>query len=186
MKCPSCGHSDDRVLDTREQKDGQSIRRRRECLQCRARFSTVESVILSYPFVIKKDGRREPFNREKLIRGLQAACQKRPIGLSQLEAIADRLSQWIAGVGERDVPSATIGAQVMRELRTIDNVAYVRFASVYKNFRDLQEFVEGLDHTTEKSLATSACEPSQLSFVGERIVDEKTGPGISIADSLPT
>lgn len=171
MKCPNCGHSHDRVLDTREQKDGQSIRRRRECLHCRSRFSTVESMTLTYPYVIKKDGRREPFAREKLLKGLQAACQKRPVGLAQLELLVDRLSLWITGLGEREIPTRMLGERVMSELRSLDDVAYVRFASVYRTFRDIQEFVETLDCPEEKRI------PAQLSFSSERIFDETPSPG---------
>ncbi len=158
MNCPSCGHSNDRVLDTREQKDGQSIRRRRECLNCRTRFSTLEELTLTYPFVIKKDGRREPFSREKLLKGIQAACQKRPVGLAQVESLVDRISLWITGLGDREVPTQKLGERVMRELRNLDNVAYVRFASVYRTFADIQQFVDCLEDQS------SVSEPSQLSF----------------------
>lgn len=165
MKCPSCGLSEDRVLDTREQKDGQSIRRRRECLHCKSRFTTLETTTLTFPFVIKKDGRREPYSREKILKGIQAACQKRPIGLNQLESFVDRISQWILSVPDQEVSSGLIGAKVMQELRPLDDVAYVRFASVYRTFQDIQEFVETLDP--------------------ERITDEapgsKTGPASSIS-----
>lgn len=178
MNCPSCGQSHDRVLDTREQKDGQSIRRRRECLHCRTRFSTLESLTLSFPFVIKKDGRREPFNREKLLKGIQAACQKRPVGLAQLESLVDRISLWITGLGDRDVPTQRLGERVMRELRLLDNVAYVRFASVYRTFTDIQQFVECLE---EEPVAAS--EPSQLSF-SERTSDETSIQGTRPADSF--
>lgn len=144
MKCPYCGHSDDRVLDTRVQKDG-AIRRRRECLECKARFSTLETIMLNFPFIIKKDGRREPFSREKILKGLQAACQKRPVSLPQIEAIVDRLSVWIVNRGESEISSRLLGRKVMAELKNLDDVAYVRFASVYRNFKDVQEFVETLD-----------------------------------------
>lgn len=156
MKCPSCGHSNDRVLDTREQRDGQTIRRRRECMSCKNRFTTTESVILTFPFLIKKDGRREPFSREKLLRGLQAACQKRPIDLAQLEAVTERISFWVAGLGERDVPTQMIGEKIMAELRQLDHVAYVRFASVYRNFQDVQDFVEVLRREERAENATSS------------------------------
>ncbi len=145
MKCPYCGHNEDRVLDTREQKEGEVIRRRRECLQCKSRFSTVESLNLIFPSVVKKDGRREPFSKEKISRGLQAACQKRPISLGQLDAVVDRIATWIVNRGEKEVPARLIGQKVMRELRLLDDVAYVRFASVYRTFQDVQEFVETLE-----------------------------------------
>lgn len=156
MKCPSCGQSEDRVLDTREQKDGQSIRRRRECLHCKSRFTTLETTTLTFPFVIKKDGRREPFSREKILKGLQAACQKRPIGLSQLEAFVDRISQWILSQADQEISTSLIGAKVMQELRPMDDVAYVRFASVYRTFQDIQEFVETLDPERIEHAAASA------------------------------
>lgn len=144
MKCPFCGHSEDKVLDTRVQKDG-GIRRRRECLSCKSRYSTLETVMLSYPFVIKKDGRREPFSKEKLLRGLQASCQKRPVSLSQLEGVVERLSSWVITRGEGEINSKIIGRRIMAELKQLDDVAYVRFASVYKNFKDVQDFVEKLE-----------------------------------------
>jgi transcriptional repressor NrdR len=145
MRCPSCSNNHDRVLDTREQKEGQSIRRRRECLSCKTRFTTVEEMLMSLPYVIKKDGRREPFLREKLGKGIQAACQKRPIGLNQIEGIVERVSQWVASFGEQELSTELIGTRVIRELKALDDVAYVRFASVYKTFRDIQEFVETLE-----------------------------------------
>lgn len=145
MKCPYCGHNEDRVLDTREQKEGEVIRRRRECLKCKSRFSTVENLSMNFPYIVKKDGRREPFSREKVLRGLQAACQKRPISLAQVEGIVDRIMAFVVNRGEKEIPSRLIGQKVMMELRLLDDVAYVRFASVYRNFRDVQEFVETLE-----------------------------------------
>ncbi len=144
MKCPFCGHADDKVLDTRVQKDG-AIRRRRECLECKARFSTVETIMLAYPFIIKKDGRREPFNKEKIIKGLQAACQKRPVSLAQIDASVERISAWVINRGENEISSRVIGKKVMAELKQLDDVAYIRFASVYRTFKDVQEFVETLE-----------------------------------------
>lgn len=144
MKCPFCSHSDDRVLDTRVQKDG-SIRRRRECLECKARFSTVETIMLAMPFIIKKDGRREPFNKEKVLKGLQAACQKRPVSLPQIDAVVEKIASWIVNRGESEISSRLIGKKVMAELKQLDDVAYIRFASVYRTFKDVQEFVETLE-----------------------------------------
>ena len=144
MKCPFCGHADDKVLDTRVQKDG-AIRRRRECLECKARFSTVETIMLAYPFIIKKDGRREPFNKEKIIKGLQAACQKRPVSLAQIDASVERISAWVINRGENEISSRVIGKKVMAELKQLDDVAYIRFASVYRTFKDVQEFMETLE-----------------------------------------
>jgi len=144
MKCPFCGHAEDKVLDTRVQKDS-GIRRRRECLSCKSRYSTLETVMLSYPFIIKKDGRREPYNKEKLLRGLQAACQKRPVSLAQLENVVERISSWVITRGEGEVASKVIGRRMMAELKQLDDVAYIRFASVYRTFKDVQEFVEKLE-----------------------------------------
>lgn len=144
MKCPFCGHAEDKVLDTRVQKDS-GIRRRRECLSCKSRYSTLETVMLSYPFIIKKDGRREPYNKEKLLRGLQAACQKRPVSLTQLENVVERISSWVITRGEGEVASKVIGRRMMAELKQLDDVAYIRFASVYRTFKDVQEFVEKLE-----------------------------------------
>lgn len=144
MKCPFCGHSEDRVLDTRVQKDG-SIRRRRECLECKMRFTTAETIVINFPYIVKKDGRREPFSKEKILRGLQAACQKRPVSLAQLEAVVDRIAVWVINRGETEISAKLIGLKVMSELKALDDVAYIRFASVYRTFKDVQEFVETLD-----------------------------------------
>lgn len=145
MKCPYCGHSDDRVLDTREQREGAVIRRRRECLQCKGRFSTQETLCLILPYVIKKDGRREPFDAGKILRGIQAACQKRPISLATMESIVERISKWAMSYGDREILVQWVGQKVMEELKKLDEVAYIRFASVYRTFKDAQEFVETLD-----------------------------------------
>ncbi len=146
MKCPFCGHADDRVLDTRVQKDG-GIRRRRECLECKARFSTLETIMLAMPFIIKKDGRREPYSKEKILKGLRAACQKRPVSLTQIDQVAERISAWVVNRGESEISSRLIGKKVMAEMKQLDDVAYVRFASVYRTFKDVQEFVETLEDT---------------------------------------
>jgi len=160
MKCPYCGHNEDRVLDTREQKEGELIRRRRECLKCKSRFSTVETLNLNYPMIVKKDGRREPFNKEKIMKGLTAACQKRPVSQAQLETVLDRISTWVLGRGEKEIPARLIGQKVMMELRLLDDVAYVRFASVYRTFKDVQEFVE----TLEGQESMDVVDPTQLSL----------------------
>lgn len=146
MKCPQCDHPESRVLDTRVQKEGE-IRRRRECLQCKFRFTTGESILLNFPMIVKKDGRRESFSKDKLFRGLQRACQKRPISLSQVEQVVSRISRLVLEASEKEVPAEYIGQHVIRELRDLDHVAYVRFASVYKTFRDIQEFVESLEES---------------------------------------
>jgi transcriptional repressor NrdR len=181
MKCPYCSYSDDRVLDTREQKDGVSIRRRRECLECKARFSTLETISLSLPYVIKKDGRREPYSREKILKGLQAACQKRPVSLNQLEGIVERITAWVMGRTERELPSRMIGQKLMMELRLLDDVAYVRFASVYRTFKDVQEFVE----TLEDQEAFEVYDPQvQLPLTPEKAQNETTIPRTRPADSV--
>lgn len=146
MKCPFCGHQEDRVLDTRVSREGEIVRRRRECLECQGRFTTVESLLQVFPLIIKKDGRREPFSKEKLLRGIQAACQKRPVSLAQMEQIVERVARWVLSRSEREVPTQWIGEKVIKELRLLDNVAYVRFASVYRDFKDVREFVHALEN----------------------------------------
>ena len=145
MKCPYCGHLEDRVLDTRAGRDGESIRRRRECLKCHGRFTTMETLLQVYPLIIKKDGRREPFSREKVLKGIQAACQKRPVSLAQMEQIVDRVAKWVISRPDREVTAHLIGQKVVKELRLFDDVAYVRFASVYQTFKDVGEFVSALE-----------------------------------------
>ncbi len=144
MKCPFCGNIENRVLDTRVQKQGEVIRRRRECFACKGRFTTVETVQRVFPLVIKKDGRRETFSKEKIFKGVQAACQKRPVSIAQMEQIVDRISVWALEQGEKEISSNNLGHQVMAHLKNLDDVAYVRFASVYRTFTDIQEFLEVL------------------------------------------
>jgi transcriptional repressor NrdR len=144
MKCPDCGSFDNKVLETRLQKDGE-IRRRRECLHCHVRFSTVESIVISCPNVVKKDGRREDFSRDKLRRGIQIACKKRPVSMAEVEQIVGRISKWVRNQSDKEVEAQAIGQAVIDELKNLDGVAYVRFASVYRTFRDINEFVESLD-----------------------------------------
>ena len=158
MKCPVCGHTEDRVLETRVGKDGDSIRRRRECLKCSSRFTTLETLMQVYPFIVKKDGRREPFSREKVLKGIQAACQKRPVGLAQMEQIVDRVAKWVLSRSEREIEAQAIGQKVVKELRLIDDVAYVRFASVYQSFKDVNEFVSGIVSELEPDLALTSDE----------------------------
>jgi transcriptional repressor NrdR len=142
MRCPNCGHEEDRVLDTRVVKDGAAIRRRRECLLCTHRFTTYEYVEAGTFQVVKKDGRREAFAREKLMHGLAQACEKRPISATVIEELADRIETELARLGKSEVRSSDVGARVLRELRTLDPVAYVRFASVYLNFSDIRQFLD--------------------------------------------
>jgi transcriptional repressor NrdR len=144
MKCPYCGHLDDRVLDTRVQREGSFIRRRRECLSCKGRFSTQESVLEVFPMVIKNDGRREPFLKEKILRGIKIACQKRPVSLDQLQEVVERVTKWVLDNFDHEVQAKHIGGRLMRELFQLDDVAYVRFASVYRQFKDIKEFMNEL------------------------------------------
>ena len=145
MKCPYCGHLGDKVVDSRESKEGEVIRRRRECLSCNRRFTSYERIDEIPYMVVKKDGRRERFDRQKLVQGLLKACEKRPVRVSALEAIADRVETSLQDKPEREIAAEEIGAYVMTELRHLDQVAFVRFASVYRNFRDLDEFKHELN-----------------------------------------
>ena len=144
MRCPFCKGADSKVLDSRESMEGAVIGRRRECLECRKRFTTYERVEELAPLVVKKDGRREPFDREKLLAGLHKAVEKRPVSMDQLEALVAEVEARVLERGEKEVPSSLLGEEVMRRLRTLDQVAYVRFASVYRSFRDIEEFMDEL------------------------------------------
>ncbi|HBB17243.1 MAG: transcriptional regulator NrdR [Syntrophus sp. RIFOXYC2_FULL_54_9] len=144
MKCPFCGHSESKVIDSRISKDGDAIRRRRECLECGRRFTTYEFVEEVLPIVVKKDGRREPFDRMKIRAGIKKACEKRPISTDAIEAVVNNVEQACQEFQDKEVPSSAIGERIMRELQTLDGVAYVRFASVYRQFRDVGDFVEEL------------------------------------------
>jgi transcriptional repressor NrdR len=144
MKCPYCAHLGDKVVDSRESKEGEVIRRRRECLGCGKRFTSYERIDEIPYMVVKKDGTRERFERQKLIGGLLKACEKRPVSVAALEAIADRVESTLQERPEKEITTADIGASVMDELKTLDKVAYVRFASVYRHFRDLGEFMSEL------------------------------------------
>ncbi len=145
MKCPYCGHLGDKVVDSRESKEGEAIRRRRECLGCNRRFTSYERIDEIPYMVVKKDGSRERFDRQKLIGGLLKACEKRPVSLASVEAIADRVESALQERLEREIGTAEIGASVMEDLKTLDKVAYVRFASVYRHFRDINEFMSELN-----------------------------------------
>ena len=147
MRCPFCGHLQDRVVDSREAQDGQATRRRRECLGCARRFTTYERVEESLPSLVKKDGRRESFDRRKIVEGMRRACQKRPVSQERIDQMATQVERRLQESGEREVRSSAVGELVMELLRAEDPVAYVRFASVYRDFRDVGEFtaaVEGL------------------------------------------
>ncbi len=144
MKCPFCQHPENHVIDSRVGRDGRSIRRRRVCQRCKRRFTTYERVEEILPVVVKKDGRREPYDRQKVLAGLKKACEKRPVSTSAIEQAVDRIEQWLQERGEKEVPSSLIGEAAMRELHRLDQVAYVRFASVYREFKDVDEFMREL------------------------------------------
>ncbi|MBI5198122.1 MAG: transcriptional repressor NrdR [Nitrospirae bacterium] len=144
MKCPFCGYVEDRVVDSREGRDGVAIRRRRECLSCRRRFTTYERVEDMLPMVVKKDGRREVFDRQKIIQGLIKACEKRPVSMETIEEFVAQIEKKFQEGGEKEIPSSVIGQEVMQGLHQLDEVAYVRFASVYRHFKDINEFMEEL------------------------------------------
>ena len=144
MKCPFCANAENRVIDSRISKDSSAIRRRRECLACEKRFTTYEFVEEVLPVVVKKDGRREPFDRQKIMAGIKKACEKRPISMDTIESMVDQVEQACQEYQGKEIPSSIIGEQVMRELQRHDGVAYVRFASVYRQFRDVSDFMEEL------------------------------------------
>jgi transcriptional repressor NrdR len=145
MKCPFCTHLESKVTDSRVATAGDVIRRRRECESCARRFTTYERVEEVLPLVVKKDGRREMFDRQKLLAGLRRACEKRAIALSLLEGIVDAIERELIDSGDKEISANSVGERVMRHLRTLDDIAYVRFASVYRSFRDLEEFRLELD-----------------------------------------
>ena len=151
MRCPFCQDTENKVIDSRESHEGSVIRRRRECLQCKRRFTTYERVEELYPLIVKKDGRREAFDREKVLNGLKKACEKRPVSAQQLEEAVEAIERQLQGTGEKEVPSTFIGEEIMRRLRELDAVAYVRFASVYRSFRDIAEFMNELKELADQS-----------------------------------
>lgn len=144
MKCPYCGYSESKVIDSRPSDEGASIRRRRECLSCSKRFTTYETVESLPMVVVKKDGSRQSFDRRKVLGGMLRACEKRPVALAELEKIAAEIEQDLQNSMEREISTVAIGEKVMDRLRTVDQVAYVRFASVYRQFKDLDTFMEEL------------------------------------------
>ncbi|HEY6548213.1 MAG TPA: transcriptional regulator NrdR [Vicinamibacteria bacterium] len=152
MKCPFCAHLEDKVVDSRESKEGEVIRRRRECLGCGKRFTSYERIDQIPHLVVKKDGRREPFDREKILSGLLKACQKRPVAVKTLETIVDRVEAMVHESPDREVPAEKVGEFLMERLRELDKVAFVRFASVYRDFKDVDQFMatlKGLLETRE-------------------------------------
>ena len=146
MKCPFCQALENKVIDSRLSKDGHVIRRRRECEDCERRFTTYERIEEILPMVVKKDGSREVFDRTKVLSGVRKACEKRPVPVSAMEQIVEVLERELHESGEKEVPSSYIGERVMESLRKVDGVAYVRFASVYRSFRDVNEFLDELKH----------------------------------------
>jgi transcriptional repressor NrdR len=145
MKCPYCTNINNKVIDSRLSKDGRTIRRRRECLECERRFTTYEKLEEVLPMVIKRDGRREPFNRDKIIVGINMACQKRPISITKIEDFVDSLELYFQELGKKEVESTEVGERVINRLKEWDEVAYVRFASVYRQFKDINEFMAELE-----------------------------------------
>lgn len=154
MKCPECGHADTSVIDSRLAKDGHAIRRRRQCPKCSARFTTYERVENVVPMVIKKDGRREPFDRLKIKQGLLKACEKRPISMDTIERVVDRIAKRYEDSTDREIPANEIGSTLMTELKELDKVAYVRFASVYREFKDISEFMDELKSLLKSKLGS--------------------------------
>jgi transcriptional repressor NrdR len=144
MRCPFCQNSENKVIDSRESHEGAVIRRRRECLDCRRRFTTYERVEELSPLIVKKDGRREAFDRDKILVGLKKACEKRPVSMDELESTVTDIERKLQGMGEKEVASSFLGEEVMGRLQKLDEVAYVRFASVYRSFRDISEFMHEL------------------------------------------
>ena len=142
MKCPFCDDVEDKVVDSGMAKEGEVIRRRRECLSCKRRYTTYERVEETMPAVVKKDGRREPFDRGKIVSGLKKACEKRPISTATIETVTDRIEKRIQDMGETEIVSTAVGEEVMKELSQLDQVAYVRFASVYREFKDIDQFMD--------------------------------------------
>ena len=146
MKCPECGHLESKVIDSRLSAAGDVTRRRRECEACAGRFTTYEHVEEALPLVVKKDGRREPFDRRKVLSGLRKACDKRAVPLVRLEAVVDSIEKALVDAGDKEVSAKSIGERIMTELRSVDEIAYVRFASVYRSFRDIEEFRAELEN----------------------------------------
>jgi transcriptional repressor NrdR len=155
MRCPYCSSLENKVVDSRMGKEGESIRRRRECLKCEGRFTTYERVEEVLPLVIKKDGRREPFDRLKILNGLKKACEKRPVGVEAIETTVSDIEKSLQDKGLKEIPSTVIGEEVMDHLHRLDEVAYVRFASVYRSFKDINEFMTELkDILSTKEIKT--------------------------------
>lgn len=151
MRCPFCGSETDRVIDSRSSKDGEAVRRRRQCLRCSERFTTYEYIENVSLTIIKNDKRREPFDRQKLLQGITSACKKRPISIKKIESIVEKIERRLDMLGKMEVPSTTIGKMVMTELHELDEVAYVRFASVYRKFKDVSDFIDEVKEFESKT-----------------------------------
>ena len=163
MKCPGCGYIDTSVIDSRMSKDGLAIRRRRECPKCATRFTTYERVENIIPMVIKKDNRRELFDRQKIKQGLLKACEKRPISMDTIEKVVDRIAKKYEDAAEKEIPASDIGEEIMTELKELDKVAYVRFASVYRDFKDISEFMDELQGLLKTKLTPKEARGSKKS-----------------------
>jgi transcriptional repressor NrdR len=150
MRCPSCGHEEDRVVDSRSTKENSAVRRRRECLKCGQRFTTYEYIEHTPVMVVKKDGRREHYSREKIMNGLLRACEKRPVSREALETLVDEVEEAIGSRVRDEIPTSEIGNEVIKRLAALDQVAYVRFASVYREFKDVTQFLDELRKLLEK------------------------------------
>ncbi|MGV8123242.1 MAG: transcriptional regulator NrdR [Candidatus Xenobiia bacterium LiM19] len=162
MKCPYCEHLESKVLDSRTTEDGTTIRRRRKCMSCSSRFTTYERVEDPALLVIKKDERRERFDRQKVLSGILKACEKRPVGLEAIEEIVSKVEKYVKNNQEREISSMTVGTMVMGYLRELDHVAYVRFASVYKEFEDIRGFQRILEGLTDKKTMDSPTEEGEV------------------------
>ncbi|XHR30231.1 MAG: transcriptional regulator NrdR [Chthoniobacteraceae bacterium] len=158
MRCPKCGNQEDRVIDSRSSKDGASIRRRRECIGCQHRYTTYEVIERELVRVIKRDGRSEPFDRRKLVGGMMKACEKRPISIEAIEKAADAIETELESEGVREAASSAVGAKVMEKLHGLDQVAYVRYASVYRQFQDIGEFLDEIQNMGRR-IKSSALQP---------------------------
>ena len=154
MKCPGCSGMENKVIDSRLNKEGDVIRRRRECLSCTDRFTTYEKLEHSLPLLIKKDGRREEFDREKVISGVRKACQKRPVSTKDIEDLVDRVEHHLQELGEKEIDAVKVGEKVIQEIYNLDDVAYVRFASVYRSFKDVNEFMVELKEVLKSKEST--------------------------------
>lgn len=152
MRCPKCSSSQDKVIDSREAREGSAIRRRRECMKCGFRFTTYEIVEREELRVVKRNGARENFNRDKLLSGVRKACEKRPVKMEDIEQLVDDIAMELAEEGYREIPSTVIGAKVMRGLEALDHVAYVRYASVYRQFEDVGEFIDEIQSLGKRRL----------------------------------